>query len=995
MEYHNKLFHNMVTKIAIIVPFRDSCGQNRTAHLKTFVQRMSELFDKQSKRPFEFKIIVVEQSEDGYKFNRGKLLNIGFLTAVAAKCDIFIFHDVDLIPSERLFKQYYMTTPKNEPIHIASVWKRYNNDRNYFGGIVSFTAAQFKKINGFPNNFWGWGGEDNELLLRCKSVNLWTERFHTKEYNNRNKLDAIISAHNGVIDEDIEDLEEYTLEKKLAVLKDNPQWKCQLKRELLDEHDATWKINGLTRIIDTDQFGMSNSAVPNDDAINTIILDGDNVVITTRATYTYARAYNDASTAVEVLDSTATVTRINASGAVNLVNINNDSVGIKFCVDIKLNKDVHDDEAGIKFKRAETILATPQLRNIYSHEENTDTWKAAVASFDNHIPRFLNVKDCVEFVQKHCTTHSNPSEPHLQHSITMLTDWAQIEQYLLPKVANYTHNNRSGVSAGSANIEVEAPNKFFEVDNVAADDDVARKWNALAVGVAKQVRDKTNLAVHNNITPESTRNTLEYMFYHLRSGIFVMIRNNAIVIFAPFVNKHYTNNWGDKFKITSHTKVIDKDAYAKAYYDHKVARQGFVKDNYIPKVSEWWANGNIIDNQHTTADELNSGEKSQWLGDQFLMQLRDMIADTCKNRKVPDCEFFINRRDFPNFKFHETTSDDKDATADVGAKRKRATSEVDASIAAGAETTPVPGFMVEPYGFLFDVDDKNRSTDIRIENARKTYTPICSFYSSADTRFSDILIPPTEDWESATGMVFPPTFQYTMRNGVVTPKHPPRELFTEENFKNQIVAWENKVNVAFFRGTATGGGISIEENQRLRLCALSHEHNRYVGRGGTQLLDAAITGWNARDKKIAGKDMAFIEPTQFHFKGGKQNFVAIYKQASYKYLVYVEGHCASCRYGFMMRLGSVILKVKSTCVADTMWFFPMLQPYIDHVPVKADLSDLMSQIEWCKSHDAECKIIAQNAANLHKKYLAIDGIRDYMQGMMTTLSAHSYNNLPA
>lgn len=27
-----------------------------------------------------------------------------------------------------------------------------------------------------------------------------------------------------------------------------------------------------------------------------------------------------------------------------------------------------------------------------------------------------------------------------------------------------------------------------------------------------------------------------------------------------------------------------------------------------------------------------------------------------------------------------------------------------------------------------------------------------------------------------------------------------------------------------------------------------------------------------------------------------------------RYLVYVEGHCAACRYGFMMRLGSVILK---------------------------------------------------------------------------------------
>jgi hypothetical protein len=42
----------------------------------------------------------------------------------------------------------------------------------------------------------------------------------------------------------------------------------------------------------------------------------------------------------------------------------------------------------------------------------------------------------------------------------------------------------------------------------------------------------------------------------------------------------------------------------------------------------------------------------------------------------------------------------------------------------------------------------------------------------------------------------------------------------------------------------------------------------------------------------------------------------------------------------MMRLGSVILKVASSCVADQMWYFPLLRPYHDHVPVRADMSDL-------------------------------------------------------
>lgn len=32
-------------------------------------------------------------------------------------------------------------------------------------------------------------------------------------------------------------------------------------------------------------------------------------------------------------------------------------------------------------------------------------------------------------------------------------------------------------------------------------------------------------------------------------------------------------------------------------------------------------------------------------------------------------------------------------------------------------------------------------------------------------------------------------------------------------------------------------------------------------------------------------------------------------------------------------------------MADQMWYFPLLRPYVDHVPVKADLSDLDEKIE--------------------------------------------------
>ena len=188
----------------------------------------------------------------------------------------------------------------------------------------------------------------------------------------------------------------------------------------------------------------------------------------------------------------------------------------------------------------------------------------------------------------------------------------------------------------------------------------------------------------------------------------------------------------------------------------------------------------------------------------------------------------------------------------------------------------------------------------------------------------------------------------------------PRDLFTEAKFRQFECDWGDKTETAFFRGTATGGGVTCETNQRLNLVRLAHEWRKAAGagsgagaaaaRGGAAaaapppLLDAEITKFNWRDKKLAATPMTHLSAADFAFSAGKENFVPIFQQSRYKYLVYVEGHCAACRYGFMMRLGSVILKVESSCVADQLWFFPLLRPYVDHVPVRADLSETSRDI---------------------------------------------------
>jgi len=163
------------TSVAIIVPFRDlHKEQKRSEHLSKFVPHMirflGDLRDKE-RRISDFHVYIVEQSDDQRKFNRGKLLNIGFDLARKRKQqqqqkgngsnnnhnikhDVFIFHDVDLLPSKQLNEAYskFPTVPH----HIARCWDRYSNNPKYFGGIVSFSSSDYKRINGYPNTFWGW-----------------------------------------------------------------------------------------------------------------------------------------------------------------------------------------------------------------------------------------------------------------------------------------------------------------------------------------------------------------------------------------------------------------------------------------------------------------------------------------------------------------------------------------------------------------------------------------------------------------------------------------------------------------------------------------------------------------------------------------------------------------------------------------------------------------------------------------------------------------------
>ena len=46
-----------------------------------------------------------------------------------------------------------------------------------FGGAIALTSEQFKKVNGFSNVFYGWGGEDDDFYSRLQTKGLKVKNY--------------------------------------------------------------------------------------------------------------------------------------------------------------------------------------------------------------------------------------------------------------------------------------------------------------------------------------------------------------------------------------------------------------------------------------------------------------------------------------------------------------------------------------------------------------------------------------------------------------------------------------------------------------------------------------------------------------------------------------------------------------------------------------------------------------------------------------------------
>lgn len=152
-------FNSSPYDIVIIVPCR-----KRKSYWEVFKKEMRKYLKKQGLKPL---FIIAQNTES--KFNRGKSLNLGlkFVSKHFPKNTTIVTQDVDIIPRHNV--DY---SNPNEPM---STW--FLN-----AGGLKGKLSDFIKINGYSNEYFGWGEEDSDMYdrFRAMGVNyIWWPGKHT------------------------------------------------------------------------------------------------------------------------------------------------------------------------------------------------------------------------------------------------------------------------------------------------------------------------------------------------------------------------------------------------------------------------------------------------------------------------------------------------------------------------------------------------------------------------------------------------------------------------------------------------------------------------------------------------------------------------------------------------------------------------------------------------------------------------------------------------
>ena len=610
---------------------------------------------------------------------------------------------------------------------------------------------------------------------------------------------------------------------------------------------------------------------------------------------------------------------------------------------------------------------------------------------------------------------SNYSKPLMKQFFYTVANQNQVDNDIINLRNYFGMNNKN-------KIELSGKNSYRNIENPELDKNV-------------------NSDLLKNIDSVSFENTLNYMFNHMRTGIYIRIKNNQLIIFRPFVNIDYTNQDSEELLKINPDKYTDlNDYYLKKQEKFKKNTEQ-LKD-ILPK-DRWFYNDCIIGNV----------EDSQYWNDSFFIELKGMFEELLSTKKINDTEFFINKRDFPYLRDNKS----------------------------------------EPYTSIYESFDKSLPPEFSNPNSK--FTPILSFCSTKG--YLDLPIPTPDDWKNVCENTTYPSnytnckFEESIKNTTWDNKLPiavfrgsstgcsitdtgnqrlrlakmsyelnkriesldynqdemvyvinreyPKLVLINENYQ---LDYNDKTEGGIIIGIDYPSDLIVNINSDYSIIDLTDINNvnkikvtkckiirkingGFIGDYNNHLfmffkedildkvdndsiiLDAKLTSWNSRDRKT-DKYMKYIDTTNYNFNVGNNNKLDYIQQEKNKFIFYIDGWSAAYRYSSLMRFHSVILKINSNR-GYYLWFFNYLngldilsllnlsknQPknylkylsYLkvssdhDHIIVPNDFNEkqLSNILKWCKDNDEICKKIASNCEKKYKELFTKSSIFDYLE----------------
>ena len=108
----------------------------------------------------KYELIVVKQGDDRL-FKRGNLFNVGVLHSTN-KTDYFIFQDLDLLPMNGTDYSFNDEGPVAMAARMCNYFSKTECKTARYvglGGVAMVSKRLIYMVNGFSNQFWGWGAE--------------------------------------------------------------------------------------------------------------------------------------------------------------------------------------------------------------------------------------------------------------------------------------------------------------------------------------------------------------------------------------------------------------------------------------------------------------------------------------------------------------------------------------------------------------------------------------------------------------------------------------------------------------------------------------------------------------------------------------------------------------------------------------------------------------------------------------------------------------------